>query len=124
VPITQSMLLVGFGALGGEPQFSANKLQAMRAPQSSEVDDRQRFLIDQVDDGNGVVRAAAIIGDVGGFPIRGSNDFMRIGPGGNLSDNREVRRINDEQGLLTFRKHEQGCLWSLGSVEQSRRAEK
>ena len=59
-----------FRPLGSEPQFAANKVQAMRAIQSSGVDIGQRFLCHEVNDRKRMVSSPTVNGYIGRFPIQ------------------------------------------------------
>ena len=51
---------------------------AKYAAQGAQVDRGERFLMNEVDHGEGVVGAETIVGNVGSQPIRRRNDFMRV----------------------------------------------
>ena len=58
---------------GGEVEFAAHVIQAVRPMQRAQIDGAQRLLGYQVDHRNGVVRAAAVVGNVGELAVRGGH---------------------------------------------------
>ena len=71
------------------------KNQAMRATQRAEIDGGQGLLPDQVNDRKRVIGSEAVIGDVSGCAVRGSDDLVRIVANGNTRHGLEAVGIDD-----------------------------
>ena len=54
----------------------------MGAAECAEVDDWEGFFGDEVDGGDGVEGAAAVVGDVGHLAVGGGDDFVGVWAGG------------------------------------------
>ena len=74
------------GGFSGEPDFAVAKDQAVRTAQRAKIDGGQGLLRDQVDNRKSVIGSESVIGDVGGFAVGRSNDFVRIVADGNARD--------------------------------------
>jgi hypothetical protein len=90
----------------------------MRAAERAQIDDRQVFLVEQIDLGDGVQGAAAVIGDVGRFSVGRGDHFMRIGAGGNAANDRQCFGIDDGHGLIVFGEHEKRLLGCFGGLQE------
>lgn len=110
----------GFGSFCSEPELASHKRETVRTAESAKINRRQRLLVHEVGDGDGVVGSAAIIGDVGDFSVSRGDDLMRVGACRNFGNNGKRGWIHDGQGLIAFRKDQQGSLRSFGRVQQSR----
>jgi hypothetical protein len=73
-------------------------------------------LSDEINNGNGVESAATIVGDVGELAVFGGDDFVRVRPGRNFSDDLQGGGIDDRKGLIAFAKDKQGSLWCFGGA--------
>ena len=94
-------------AFGGKPDFSSHQCEAMGAVQGSCVDVGQRLLRDQVDDGKGVIAAAAIDGNVCGLSIGRCDDFMRIGANRGARNHLQGVRIDNGECVIALGKCQQ-----------------
>ena len=75
--------------------------------QGREVDDLLLLLVHEVDDGDGVEAAEAVVGDVGGAAIGGGGHFMRIVADGRAGDHLESGRIDDGYGVVLLGEDEE-----------------
>ena len=57
------------GAFGGEVEFAADEGEAVGAGEGAEVDGGEGGVVDEVEDGEGVEGAEAVVGDVGGGAV-------------------------------------------------------
>ena len=97
----------GFGCFRREPQFSAGELEPVRPAKRSQIDRRERFLPGEIDDADGIVRAASVIGDVGGIAVGRGDHFVRIGSRGRFEEDFQRCRIDRREGLIGFRERQQ-----------------
>jgi hypothetical protein len=94
-------------ALGGEPGLPGDKGQAVRAVQRPKIDGRQRLLSDEIDDREGVVTPASVIGDVSRLAIGGGDDFVRIFEDRNFSDYLERGWVDDGERSIALGERKQ-----------------
>ena len=92
----------GFGLFRCEPDFPSGKIETVRTAECAEVDLAERFLRDEVDDREGVERAAAVVGDVGGFAVGRGDDFVRVIADGDFGDDFKRRGIDDGESVIVF----------------------
>ena len=100
----------GLGAFSGEIQLAAHEGKAVRSAERSGVDVRQSLLRDQIDDGERVIAAEAVDGNVGGFTVGGGDDFMGVGSDRRFCDDLECGGIDDGEGVIVLGKREEGLL--------------
>ena len=87
------------GCFAGEPDFSSGEGEAVRAAEGAEVNRWQCFAGDEVDDVEGVVGSAAVVGDVGGGTVGGGDDLVGVGADGGFGDDIESRGVDDGEGV-------------------------
>ena len=75
----------------------------------SQIDGRQRFLVDQINHGNCMVgtACAAVIGNVSRRAVGGDGNFVGIGPGGHFSHYLESGGIDDNKCRVAFVQHQE-----------------
>ena len=125
VPITQSTFFVAGSYLpmtlapSAVNQVSpATKVEAVGAVQWAEVDWRQRLLRDEIDDREGVVASAAVIGDVGGFAVGGGDDFVGVLEDGDFRDHLQCGGVDDGERPIALGEREERGVWGgLGAGE-------
>jgi len=59
-------------------------------------------LRDEIDDGECVECAGAVVGDVGGFAVGRGDDFVRVVANRGFGDNLESSGIDDGEGVVVF----------------------
>jgi hypothetical protein len=90
----------GFGGFGGEPRLAAGECEAVGAAEGAEVDEGERFVVDEVDDGEGVVGSAAVVGDVGGGAVGGGDDLVGVLTDGGFGDDLEGCGVDYGEGVV------------------------
>lgn len=113
----------GFGGFRGEPDFAADEVEAMGATQWAKIDGRQSGLMDEVDSGEGVEGAKAVVRDVRGGAVGGGDDFVGIMADGDASEDLEGGGVDDGQGLGALGEHQQRLAGRALGVELSGKKE-
>jgi hypothetical protein len=93
-------------AFGGEPHLSAGVGETVGPAQRSEIDGRQRRLRGQVDHGQRVVSATAVIRHVSELAVRRRDDLVRIVTHGDARDDLERGGVHDREHLVVLREHQ------------------
>jgi hypothetical protein len=102
----------GLGGLGSEPDLAELVVEAVGAGEGAEIDGRQRHPGDEVDDGEGVEGAEAVIRNVGCFAIGGGDDFVGVVTDGDAGDDVQVGGIDDGEGVVLLGEGEERRCWS------------
>jgi hypothetical protein len=89
------------GSLSRKPHSAAYERQPVRATQSPEINGRQSFFCSEINDGERVVCAAAVVRDVCSRPVGRGNHFVRIRTDGQLGGYFQAGRVNDKS-VLSF----------------------
>jgi len=95
------------GALGGEPQLALLKVEAVGTIQRAQVEALERLGCHQVEYGNRVKGAKAVVRHISRAPILRGNHFVRIVAHGHARRNTQRRWINNGQRMVVLRKYEQ-----------------
>ena len=100
----------------------------MGTAKPAEIDLLKSFLVGEIEHGERVIRAAAVVRYVGGRTVGGSNDFVRIVADGKFAEDFESCGIDDGQGVIGFGQDEEGFarngLRGDGCCESDRRNQK
>jgi len=114
----------GFCCFGSEPEFAIDEVEAVGSAQRAEIDGRERLLRKEIDDGDGVIGAKAVIGDIGGFAVGGGDDFVRIFADGDARNDVQACGIDDRKGVIGLGQRQKrdpgGSLLSRGAGNESR----
>lgn len=89
----------GFGGFGGEPDFVVDEGEAVRAAESAEINGGKGGLVDEIDDGKGVVRAEAVVRDEGSGAVGGGDDLVGVVADGDAGEDLEGGGIDDGEGV-------------------------
>ncbi len=98
----------GFRSFRREPDLSSNKRESMWAIQGSSVDVGQRFLPDQVDNGERMVPAATVNGNVSRRSVGRRNHFVRVRTDGSARDYLQRIRVHDCECVVPLGKRQKG----------------
>ena len=85
--------------------------------EGAEVDGGKSGVVDEVEDGEGVEGAAAVVGDVGGGAVGGGDDFVGVGAYGEGVEDFEGGGVDDGESVVVLAEGEEGGLGERGGGE-------